>query len=127
MEIYIYRTYEEWFKDKPAEVLEGNICILKNGAFAIDTLEDGVSYRQRISPRNNFAVVSKLPCGFLTEAKEINVYENIKSWKKCKPEISFNGQICEDECGDSYVVFITEDGYKQFVSLEGIYSVSYKR
>lgn len=127
MEIYIYRTYDEWFKDKPSEVLEGQIVILSNGAFAIDTMEDGDFYRQRISPKNNFAVVSKLPCGFLSDSKEINVYENIKSWKKGKPEISFNGQICEDECNDTYIVFITDDGYKEFISLDGIYAVTYKR
>lgn len=128
MEIYIYKTYEEWFKDKPSEVLEGNIVILKNGGFAIDTVEDGNFYRQRISPKNNFAVVSKLPCGgFLTSIKEINIYENIKSWKKGKPEMSFNGEICEDEGNDTYVVFITDDGYKQFISLDGIYAITYKR
>ena len=31
MEIFIYRTYEEWIKDKPSEVIEGNVIILENG------------------------------------------------------------------------------------------------
>ena len=127
MEIFIYRTYEEWIKDKPSEVIEGNVIILENGTLAIDTMEDGVCYRQRISPRNNFAVISKMPCGFMTDAVEINVYAEFKSWRKSKPEISFSGSVCEDECGDNYVVFITYDGYKQFISLDGIYAVTYKR
>ncbi|HCW54689.1 MAG TPA: hypothetical protein DG753_13355 [Clostridium sp.] len=127
MEIFIYRTFDDWYKDKPTEVLEGTLTNLYNGLIAVDTTIDNKNYRQIISTKNNFAIVYKLSYGFLADAKEINIYENIYSWKKSKPEISFNGQVCEDECAENRVVFINEDGYKQYLSLDGIYAVTYER
>ena len=127
MEIYIYKTYEEWFKDKPTEILEGEVKSIYNAVIAIDTPIEYKNYRQILSLKNNFAIVHKLTYGFLSYAKEINVYANIRSWQKSDPEISFKGEICEDQCGDSHMVFITEDGFKEYISLDGIYSVTYER
>lgn len=127
MEIYIYKTYEEWFDDKPTEVLEGDVNSIYNGFLVVNTVNDHKSYRQIFSLKNNFAIIYKLPYGFLSYAKEINVYYNIKSWQNSTPEISFMGEVCENECGDSHFVFITEDGFKQSISLDGIYAVTYER
>ncbi|MFT8352101.1 hypothetical protein [Clostridium saccharoperbutylacetonicum] len=127
MEVFIYRTYNEWFEDKPTEVIEGEVNSLYNGVLAIDTIIDYKNYRQRISLKNNFAIIYKLSYGFLSYAREINVYSNINSWQNSSPEISFKGEVCESECGDSHFVFITEDGYKQSISLDGIYAVTYER
>lgn len=127
MEIYIYKTYEEWFEDKPIEVLEGEVNSIYNGILVVNTVNDHKSYRQIFSLKNNFAIIYKLPYGFLSYAKEINVYWNINSWQDSTPEISFKGEVCESECGDSHFVFITEDGFKQSISLDGIYAVTYER
>lgn len=127
MEIYIYRTYNEWFEDKPTEVLEGDVNSLYNGVVSIDTVIDYKNYRQIISLKNNFAIIYKLPYGFLSYAREINIYSNVKSWQDSIPEISFKGEVCESECGSSNFVFITEDGFKQYISLDGIYAVTYER
>lgn len=127
MEIYIYKTYDEWFNDMPTEVLEGEVNSTYNGVLAIDTICEHKKYRQILSLKNNFAFIYKLPYGFLSYAKEINIYSNIKSWQNSKPEISFKGEIREDEGGDSHLVFITEDGFKQCISLDGIYAVTYER
>jgi len=127
MEIYIYKTYDEWFNDMPTEVLEGEVNSIYNGVLAIDTIYDHKKYRQILSLKNNFAIIYKLPYGFLSYAKEINIYSNIKSWQNSEPEISFKGEVREDECGDSHFVFITEDGFKQCISLEGIYAITYER
>lgn len=126
MEIFIYKTFDDWYKDKPTEVLEGTVTTLYNGLIAVDTIIDNKSYRQLISTKNNFGIVYKLSYGFLAGAKEINIYENINSWKKSKPEMSFNGQVCEDESTENRVVFINEDGYKQYLSLDGMYAVTYE-
>lgn len=127
MEIFIYKTYEQWYKDKPYEVLEGSIYQMENGLIAADTYIDNKNYRQVFSPTCNFAVVYKLEYGFFGVLKEINIYNNSESWRKSKPEISFSGEVCERECSDNYFVFINEDGYKQYLSLNGIYSVVYER
>lgn len=127
MEIYIYKTYNEWFDDKPNEVLEGEVNSTYNGILTIDTIFEHKKYRQIISFKNNFAIIYKLPYGFLSYPKEINIYSNISSWQNSKPEISFKGEVCESECGDSHFVFITEDGFKQYISLDGIYAVTYER
>lgn len=127
MEIFIYKTYEEWFEDKPTEILDGEVNSIYNGILVINTVDDHKSYRQIFSLKNNFAIIYKLPYGFLSYAKEINVYSNIKSWQNSNPEISFKGEVCESECGDSHFVFITEDGFKQSISLDGIYAVTYER
>lgn len=127
MDIYVYKTYEEWFDDKPTETLDGEVNSVYNGVFVIDTTIDYKSYRQMLSLKNNFAIIYKLPYGFLSYAKEINVYLNITSWQNSEPEISFKGEVCEDQCGDNHVVFITEDGFKQCISLDGIYAVTYER
>lgn len=127
MEIYIYKTYDEWFNDKPTEILEGEVNSIYNGILAIDTIIDYKNYRQIFSMKNNFAFAYKLSYGFLSYAKEINIYSNINSWQNSMPEISFNGEVCDSECGDSHVVFITEDGFKQCISLDGIYAVTYER
>jgi hypothetical protein len=127
MEIYIYKTYEEWFNDKPTEILEGEVNSIYNGLLVVNTVIDHKSYRQVFSLKNNFAIIYKLPYGFLSYAREINVYSNIKSWQDSTPEVSFKGEICESECGDSHFVFITEDGFKQSISLDGIYAVTYER
>ncbi len=127
MEIYIYKTYNEWFDDKPTETLEGEVSSTYNGILSIDTIYDYKKYRQIISFKNNFAIIYKLPYGFLSYPKEINIYSNINSWQNYKPEISFKGEVCESECGDSHFAFITEDGFKQYISLDGIYAVTYER
>ena len=110
MEIFIYKTYEQWYKDKPYEVLEGSICQMENGLIAVDTYIDNKNY---IKVVDNF--------------NDIDIYHNSESWRKSKPEISFSGEVCERECSDNYFVFINEDGYKQYLSLNGIYSVVYER
>lgn len=127
MELFIYKTYNDWYRDKPTEIIEGEIVNLYNGLIAIDTFIDGKSYRQLFSTKNNFAMIYKLPYGFLSFAKEINVYAEVNSWKKSKPEISFKGEICEDECSEGRCVFIDENGYKHYVSLDNIYAVTYER
>ena len=127
MEIFIYKTYEEWFEDKPTEILEGDVNSIYNGILVINTVNDHKSYRQIFSLKNNFAIIYKLPYGFLSYAKEINVFSNINSWQNSTPEISFKGEVCESECGDSHFVFINEDGFKQSISLDGIYAVTYER
>ncbi len=127
MEIYIYKTYNEWFNDKPSEILEGEVNSICNGLLVIDTIIDHKKYRQMLSLKNNFAFIYKLSYGFLSYAKEINIYSNIKSWQDSDPEISFKGEVCESECADSHLVFITEDGFKQCISLDGIYAATYER
>lgn len=127
MELFIYKTFADWYNDKATEVIEGNIMNLYNGLLAIDTLIDSKTYRQIFSTKNNFAIIHKLPCGFLVSSQEINVYETCSSWEKSKPEITFKGQVCEDECSEGRCVFINEDGYKHYISLDGIYSVTYER
>lgn len=127
MEIYIYKTYNEWFNDKPTEILEGEVNSIYNGTLVIDTVIDYKNYRQIFSMKNNFAIIYKLSYGFLSYPKEINVYSTIDSWQKSNPEITFKGEVCEDESADSHFVFITEDGFKQCISLDGIYAVTYER
>ncbi len=127
MEFYIYKTYEQWYSDKPLEVLEGSINKLYNGLIAIDTFIDNKYYRQVFSPTNSFAIIHKLQYGFVGFPKEINVYLDSDSWKKSKPQIVFNGEVCEEECSNNYFVFINEDGFKHYISLNGIYSVVYER
>lgn len=127
MEIFIYKTYEEWFEDKPTEILEGDVNSIYNGILVVNTVNDHKSYRQIFSLKNNFAIIYKLPYGFLSYPKEINIYSNIKSWQNSTPEIIFKGEVCESECGDSHFVFINEDGFKQSISLDGIYAVTYER
>ena len=126
MEFYIYKTYEDWFNDKAFETLEGNMTTLYNGLIAIDTIIDNKNYRQVFSPKNNFAVISKLQYGFMGYPREINIYFSSNSWQKSNPEIVFNGEICEDECNSNYFVFVNEDGFKHYISLNGIYSVVYE-
>ena len=127
MDIYIYQTYEQWYNDKPLEVLDGEIINLYNGLIAIDTLIDGKNYRQIFSPQKNFAVIYKLQYSFVGFPKEINIYLSSASWEKSNPEMTFNGEVCEDECSDNYFVFLNDDGYKQYISLNGIYSIVYER
>ena len=31
VEIFIYKTFNEWYKDKPTEILEGTVTALYNG------------------------------------------------------------------------------------------------
>lgn len=127
MEIYIYKTYEEWFNDTPTEALEGDVTSIYNGVLVIDTVIDYKNYRQIFSLKNNFAIIYKLPYGFMSYSKEINIYSSVDSWKNSSPEISFKGEVCESECGDSHLVFINEDGFKHCISLDGIYAVTYER
>lgn len=127
MEIYIYKTYNEWFNDKPTEILEGDVNSIYNGTLVVDTVIDYKNYRQIFSMKNNFAIIYKLSYGFLSYPKEINVYSTIDSWQNSNPEISFKGEVCEDESADSHLVFITEDGFKQCISIDGIYAVTYER
>ena len=127
MELFIYKTFDEWFRDKATEVLEGDIVNLYNGIIAIDTVIDGKSYRQIFSTKNNFAIIYKFPYGFLPGAREINVYAKADSWLSSRPEISFKGEVCEEECSEGRCVFINEDGYKHYLSLDGIYAVTYER
>lgn len=127
MEIYIYKTYEEWFKDRPTEVLEGDVNSTYNGTLVIDTLEDSKRYRQRFSLKNNFAIIYKLSYGFLSYPREINIYSNVSSWQNSNPEISFKGEVCENEGGESQFAFINEDGFKHYISMDGIYAVTYER
>ena len=127
VEIFIYKTFNEWYKDKPTEILEGTVTALYNGLISVDTFIDNRNYRQVFSTKNNFGILYKLSYGFLADAKEINIYEDVNSWKKSKPEICFKGQVCEDECGENRFVFINEDGYKHHLSLDDIYAVTYER
>lgn len=127
MDIYIYETYDQWYKDNPREVLDGTVTNLYNGVVAIDTLIDGKNYRQIFSPKNNFAIIYKLQYSFVGFPKEINVYLTADSWEKSKPEMVFKGEVCEDECSSDCFIFINDDGFKQHLSLNGIYSVVYER
>lgn len=127
MEIFIYRTYDEWFNDKPTETLEGEVNSIYNGVLVIDTLEDFKKYRQILSLKNNFAIVYKLSYGFLSYAREINIYSNFNSWQNSNPEITIMGEVCESESTDSHLVFITQEGFKQCISLCGIYAATYER
>ena len=127
MEFYIYRTYDDWYNDRIFEVIEGNVSVLYNGLISIDTLIDNKNYRQIFSPKNNFAIISKLQYGIMGYPREINIYFTSESWHESKPEIVFNGEVCETECSDNYFVFVNEDGFKHYISLDGIYSVVYER
>ncbi len=127
MEIYIYQNYNQWCNDTPQEILEGALINLYNGLVAIDTPLDGKDYRQIFSTRNNFAFIYKMQYSFTGFSKEINIYLTIDSWQASKPEMVFNGEVCEDECSPDYFVFMSSDGYKQYISLNGIYSVVYER
>lgn len=127
MELFIYKTFNDWYNDKATEVLEGEVVNLYNGLLAIDTIIDNKNYRQLFSTKNNFAILHKLPCGFLVSSQEINIYKNSSSWHRSKPEISFKGQVCEDESSEGRCVFINEDGYKHYISLDDIYAVTYER
>ena len=127
MEFYIYRTYNNWYNDEIFEVIEGNLSVLYNGLISIDTLIDNKNYRQIFSPKNNFAIISKLQYGLMGYPREINIYLSSESWQESKPEIVFNGEVCETECSDNYFVFVNEDGFKHYISLDGIYSVVYER
>lgn len=127
MEIYIYITYSDWCNDTPSEILDGTVNFLRNGIVSIDTLCDHKPFRQILSLDKIFAIVYKLPSGFLTYSKEINIYENFNSWVTSNPEESLEGYICEDECSDKHISFITTDGYKQIISLSSIFSITYER
>ncbi|WP_294375020.1 hypothetical protein [uncultured Clostridium sp.] len=127
MEFYIYRTYDDWYNDKSFEIIEGNISILYNGLIAVDTLIENKNYRQIFSPKNNFALVGKSQYGLMGYPREINIYADSKSWQKSSPDIVFNGEVCESECSDNYFVFVNEDGFKHYISLNGIFSVVYER
>lgn len=37
------------------------------------------------------------------------------------------GEVCESESADSHLVFITQEGFKQCISLCEIYAVTYER
>lgn len=126
MQIFIYQTYSDWYKDKATEILEGEVSVLYNGLIAVDTIIDGKKYRQIFSTKNNFGIIYKLTDGFLTSKREINVYHDIDSWESSKPEIVFNGQVCEDEMTDNRFVFINEDGFKHYLSLDSVYAITYE-
>ncbi|WP_244833321.1 hypothetical protein [Clostridium sp. BJN0001] len=125
MQIFIYQTYSDWYKDKATEVLEGEVSVLYNGLIAVDTIIDGKKYRQIFSTKNNFGVIYKFSDNLLTHKIKINIYHDIDSWESLKPEISFSGRVCEDEMTDNRFVFINEDGFKHYLSLDSIYSVTY--
>ncbi|EQB86366.1 hypothetical protein J2Z44_002962 [Clostridium punense] len=127
MEIYIYKDYSEWNSDSPSEVLEGNVEFLRNGTVVIDTTYDYKSYRQMLSMDKIFAIVYQMPAGFMTFHREINVYETMEAWKESNPQVTFEGEICEDQCTAGYVTFITTEGYKQIISLNKIFAVTYER
>lgn len=127
MEIFVYKSFNDWYKDKATEVLEGTVNMLDNGFLTVDTEIEGVEYRQTLSTKNNFAIIFKYPYGFMPYNKEINIYSDIDAWKKSKPDISFRGQVCEDECSEGRFVFINEDGFKHYLSIDGIYAATYER
>ncbi|SFU69547.1 hypothetical protein SAMN04487886_11069 [Clostridium sp. DSM 8431] len=127
MELFIYKTFNDWYNDTVTEVLEGEIRNLYNGLIAVDTFIDGKSYRQLFSTKNNFAILYKMPCGFLSSSVEINIYLDVSSWQNSNPEISFKGQVIEDECSEGRCVFINEDGFKHYISLDDIYAITYER
>ncbi|MGL5151061.1 MAG: hypothetical protein ACRC7N_10875 [Clostridium sp.] len=127
MEIYIYRTFNEWLNDSPSIVLEGDVKYLSSGAIAIDASDNHKVYRQFLSLNRNFAIVFKMPYGFLSYKREINFFEHYKSWETSNPEFSLSGEVIEEETTSNHISFISEEGYKQYISLNGLYAVTYER
>lgn len=127
MEIYIYKDYSDWMNEIPSETLEGSVEMFRNGTVAIDTTYEYRSYRQIISMDKVFAIVYKMASGFLAYQREINIYETMEAWRDSTPQVTFQGQICEDQCTDKQVTFITTDGFKQIISLAKVFAVTYER
>ncbi|MGL4774356.1 MAG: hypothetical protein ACRC2K_12380 [Clostridium sp.] len=127
MDIYIYRTFKEWLDDTPTTVIDGDVKFIGNGAIAIDASENYKTYRQFLSFEKNFAIIYKLPYGFLSYPREINFFESYKSWEKSSPELTLTGEIIEEESNSTHVAFITQEGYKEYISLNGLYAVTYER
>ena len=126
MSIYLYRNYTEWENDEAFEVLEGKLSFTRRGLVVIETVEDEKNYKQILSFDRIFAIVYKLPYGYLGYAKEINVFKDEYSWSNSEPDASFQGEIKEDESSDRYVSFDTADGYKQIISLSKVFAVTYE-
>ncbi|MGL5353872.1 MAG: hypothetical protein ACRDA5_11200 [Clostridium sp.] len=126
MNIYLYRNYLEWEKDEPYESLDGNITIKSGGLVIIETVENYKSYKQILSFEKLFAIVYKLPYNYISFPREINVFETMDSWCDSISQVSFTGEIQEDECSDKHVTFNTTDGFKQILSLSKIFAVSYE-
>lgn len=127
MNIFLYKDYLEWSKDEPFESLEGTLTIDHKGLVIIETVENYKSYKQILSFDKIFAIVYKLPYAYLTYPREINIFENVKSWQNSIPEETFTGEIQENECSDKHVVFDTNDNYKQIISLSKVFAVTYER
>ncbi|MPM83166.1 hypothetical protein SDC9_130229 [bioreactor metagenome] len=127
MEIYIYKDYSEWMSDNPSEVLEGSVEFFRNGTVFIDTTYEYKGYRQILSMEKIFAVVYKMPSGFMAYHREINVYTDMEAWRESNPQVTFEGEICEDQCTAGHATFITTEGYKQIISLNKVFAVTYER
>lgn len=126
MSIYLYKDYSEWEKDEPFEIIDGNLNVTNNGLITIETVENYKTYKQILSFDKLFAIVYKLPYGYITYPREINIFENMHSWSNSIPEVTFTGEIQEDECSDRHVTFNTTDGFKQIISLSKIFAVTYE-
>lgn len=127
MEIYIYKNFKEFNEDTPSIVLEGDIKQIQNGYFAIDTMEEYKTYRQYLSLSKIFAIAYKLPYGFLGYSREINFFEHFASWNNSSPELTLQGEIQEDECTSNHLCFISNEGYKEYVSLKELFAITYER
>ncbi|MBU3109503.1 hypothetical protein J1C67_12205 [Clostridium gasigenes] len=126
MNIYLYKDYLEWQKDEPFESMDGILNVNSHGLITIETSENYKTYKQILSFDKLFAIVYKLPYGYITYPREINIFENMQSWSISTPEATFTGELQEDECSDSHITFNTTDGFKQIISLSKIFAVTYE-
>lgn len=126
MDIFLYKNYDEWSKDEPFEVLDGNLSFTNSGLVLIETTYEYKYYKQIISFNNIFAIVHKLPYNCLNFPKEIIVYKDSESWQTSTSNDVFYGEIQIDECTDNHVSFNTSDGYKQIISLSKSFAVTYE-
>lgn len=127
LDIFIYDSYKHWKKDKPLETLEGDIEILNDKLIVIDTYHDNKPYRQILSLENIFAIAYKMPYSHLALPKEINFYEYAEEWTHSDPSETILGEVNEYESNSNFISFISNVGYKEYVSLNKLFAVVYER
>lgn len=126
MNIYLYSDYYSWEKDDAFDSIDGSLNITSNGVVKIETVENYKTYKQILSFDKLFAIVYKLPYGYITYPREINIFRTVDSWSASTPEMTFIGEVQEDESSDKHITFNTTDGFKQIISLSKIFAITYE-
>lgn len=125
MEIYIFFTHQDWEAESPNETLEGEVRVNRN-TVVIETFEGGKMYKQILSPDKVFAITYKQPYRYYSFEKDIFLYLTQEAWSASSPEYSLRGELASDEYINGFISINTNDGYKQFISQQKLFSCVYE-